>query len=116
MRQQRELVGLTVHQVAEQVGVSASYISRLERGQQERPSSDVATRLAQVLRVPPKQFRKVAGIFEEDDRRAAVNIPTFQQAVVNDENLTREQKRAFLDLYRSLVPGADTWLPPSDSR
>lgn len=51
VRRRRKELGLTAKELARLVGVSASYISQLEHGKQDRPSLDVLGTLASALGV-----------------------------------------------------------------
>lgn len=49
LRQVREKHGYTLTKVAEEAGISKAYLSQLERGQSDRPSSEILERLAAAL-------------------------------------------------------------------
>ena len=51
LREKRKQVGLTQINLAEQIGISRSTLSLIERGKR-KPSSDVMTRIAKALNEP----------------------------------------------------------------
>lgn len=61
LRELRKSRRLTLRQLALYSGVSQSYLSQIERGRRGRPSAEVATRLAGVLKVPVTDLLVAAG-------------------------------------------------------
>ena len=107
LRQQRELLGLKIREVAEAAGITESHLSRLERGERGL-REDTAIRLAQTLKLSPARVKKLAGILDDEDLERYARFPSFRQAVTNDQNLTAAQKRHFLELYALLVPASES--------
>ncbi|HEU4965317.1 MAG TPA: helix-turn-helix transcriptional regulator [Bacilli bacterium] len=56
IKRARQARGVTGAQLAEQIGVSANYISELERGVKKNPSMQVVSGMADVLRFPVDYF------------------------------------------------------------
>ena len=56
IRRARQTKGLTGAQLAESIGVSANYISELERGIKKNPSMQVIAGMSEVLTVPVDYF------------------------------------------------------------
>jgi transcriptional regulator with XRE-family HTH domain len=56
IRRARQTKGLTGAQLAESIGVSANYISELERGIKKNPSMQVIAGMSEVLSVPVDYF------------------------------------------------------------
>jgi transcriptional regulator with XRE-family HTH domain len=61
IRRARQTKGLTGAQLAESIGVSANYISELERGIKKNPSMQVIAGMSDVLSVPVDYFFGVQG-------------------------------------------------------
>lgn len=61
IRRARQTKGLTGAQLAESIGVSANYISELERGIKKNPSMQVIAGMSEVLCVPVDYFFGVQG-------------------------------------------------------
>ena len=63
IRQQREEVGLSLRNVASNIGISAAYLSDIEKGQRYAPVSNgdlsLIYKLLKVLNVPEEQFDSV---------------------------------------------------------
>jgi transcriptional regulator with XRE-family HTH domain len=74
-RQSREM---TAAQLAEQIGVSANYISELERGVKKNPSMQVIAKMAEVLHYPVDYF------FGVEKRRIAQYIPEDLSSYVHE--------------------------------
>lgn len=98
IRAQRELANLSLRAAAERAGISNPYLSQLERGLHE-PSVRVLTALARTLRVPAEVLLEQAGLV--DDPSASPDELETERAVARDPNLTDEQRRALLTVYRS---------------
>ncbi len=56
IRRLREESRLSQAQLAERVSITASYLARLEAGEQDHPSLDIVRRLARALKVPLNQL------------------------------------------------------------
>ena len=51
IRRYRELRGMTLKELADKAGISAGYLSHLERGDRDNPSKEVMENIAGILRV-----------------------------------------------------------------
>lgn len=56
LRKQRQVLKLRQHEFAQQVGVSQSYISLLEKGKARPPSKGVCDRIAEIIKHDPRQL------------------------------------------------------------
>ncbi len=90
----RKKRGLTLLEVAEEVGISGAYLSLLERGLRKHPSETVLNRLADLYGVTPNQVRKPHP------------TPTGVDDVSVGEKPTPQ-------LTRPVLPTSPTSLPPS---
>ncbi len=61
LRGLREAKGISVRQLAAELGIEHSYLSKLERGENTRPSEKVLEGLAGVLEVSPHLMAAMAG-------------------------------------------------------
>ncbi len=61
LRGLREAKGFSVRQLAAQLGIEPSYLSKLERGENTKPSEAVLGALAGVLEVSPHLMAAMAG-------------------------------------------------------
>ncbi|HEX8098303.1 MAG TPA: helix-turn-helix transcriptional regulator [Pyrinomonadaceae bacterium] len=115
IRRKREETGLSLRDVADETGVSASTLSRIENGT-GKPDADNIARLTTWLNVPMERImgRQAAG----DDAKPVVYFP--QEATPEiveahlraDRNLTPETASALAELFRVAYtqfshPGAD---------
>jgi len=103
IRAQRQLARLSLREMAALTKVSNPYLSQLERGLHE-PSVRVLTAIAQALNLPAETLLTHSGVFDDEEQegegRPAV---TTEQAIRSDPDLSDEQKRALLAVYRSYI-------------
>jgi transcriptional regulator with XRE-family HTH domain len=102
IRQQRELLDLSMRQFAELAGISNPYLSQIERGLRA-PSEQVLDGIAKALRVSADALYEEAGMSPpgEDDGDTAV-----LDAIAADRRLTGRQRAALREVYRSFVAPA----------
>lgn len=79
IRQARQTRNVTAAQLAERIGVSANYISELERGVKKNPSMNVISGMAEVLGVPVDYFFGVSG-----EKRIQQYIPRDLSSYVHE--------------------------------
>jgi transcriptional regulator with XRE-family HTH domain len=101
LRTQRQLARLSLRHLAKMTSVSDSYLSQVERGLYE-PSPEVLKSIAEALNIP------ISGLYErlgwlDDDPAAGTAVPGVEQAIDADEQLTKAQKHALLEMYRTLI-------------
>jgi transcriptional regulator with XRE-family HTH domain len=100
IRMQRQLSHMSLRQLAELSDVSNAYLSQLERGLY-RPSAQVLKSLANALELSAEELYRRAGLLDEDGNSAP--LPSVEQAIRLDENLSPEQKEALIAVYRGLT-------------
>ncbi len=105
IRSQRELMSLSMRQLAEMAAVSNPYLSQIERGLYT-PSAQVLKGIATALDVSTETLFERAGLLDETVKRPT---PSVEDAIRLDPGLTPEGKQALLQVYRSLVASR----PPS---
>ena len=101
LRTQRQLARLSLRHLAKMTSVSDSYLSQVERGLYE-PSPEVLKSIAEALNIP------ISGLYErlgwlDDDPAAGTAVPGVEEAIDADEQLTKAQKHALLEMYRTLI-------------
>ena len=101
LRTQRQLARLSLRHLAKMTSVSDSYLSQVERGLYE-PSPEVLKSIAEALNIP------ISGLYErlgwlDDDPAGATAVPGVEEAIDADEQLTKAQKHALLEMYRTLI-------------
>ena len=116
IRRKREEMGLSLRDVADETGVSASTLSRIENGT-GKPDADNIARLTGWLEVPIE--RVMSGQPEGDESKAVVYFPQeptpsiVEAHLRADRNLTPETAQALSELFRVAytqfsAPGTDT--------
>jgi transcriptional regulator with XRE-family HTH domain len=102
IRDQRTTAEMSIRRLADLADVSNPYLGQIERGV-KKPSAEVLNRIARALHVSAETLYVQAGILERDD-----DVPDLEAAVRAQPDLTLDQKRALLDLYRSFRPGGSS--------
>jgi transcriptional regulator with XRE-family HTH domain len=101
IRAQRELMSLSMRQLAEMAQVSNPYLSQIERGVY-KPSAQVLKGIADALDMSAETLYREAGLLDDSVERAG---QTVEDAIRVDPRLTQEGKQALIQVYRSLVGG-----------
>ncbi len=94
IRTQRELASLPMRKLAEMVGISNPYLSQIERNLRA-PSDQVLESIAQHLKLSSDMLYSTA---RGDD---AADEPPVIAAVRRDPDLTRTQRAALEEMYRT---------------
>jgi transcriptional regulator with XRE-family HTH domain len=97
IRDQRQAGRVSLRKLSEMAGISNPYLSQIERGLR-KPSADILQQIAKALRISAETLYVRAGILEEREGEEDVSV-----AVLRDAQLTEEQKRTLLRIYRSFV-------------
>lgn len=101
IRSQRKLADLSLRDLAERTNVSNPYLSQIERGLHQ-PSVRVLRSIAAALNLSAETLLTQAGLV--DDLTGVTpepNGPDTETAIRTDRDLTDEQRRALLAVYRS---------------
>lgn len=88
--------------------ISNAYLSQIERDLHE-PSLRVIKSVGNALGIAPETLLSRAGLLPDDeteDEDGAQRIST-EDAILADQKLSEEEKRALLSVYRSYVAGKD---------
>ena len=96
IKSQREAAQVSIRQLAARAGVSNPYLSQIERGLR-KPSAEVLGQIAKALTLSAEVLYVRAGILEPGESSQV------RDAVINDQAITDQQKRALLDIYASFL-------------
>jgi transcriptional regulator with XRE-family HTH domain len=99
IRLQRQMADLSLRRLAELTHVSNAYLSQIERGLHQ-PSLRVLHSIAQALNVSADTLLLQAGLIDSAGAESGTRTDT-ETAIMNDENLTGEERDALLRVYRS---------------
>ena len=99
IRTQRELMSLSMRQLAEMAQVSNPYLSQIERGVYT-PSAQVLKGIADALDMSAETLYREAGLLDDSVERPG---QTVEDAIRVDPRLTPEGKQALIQVYRGLV-------------
>jgi transcriptional regulator with XRE-family HTH domain len=101
IRLQRQMADLSLRRLAELTHVSNAYLSQIERGLHQ-PSLRVLRSIAQALNVSADTLLLQAGLIDSGDGSSVSAKPTDTETVImNDPDLTSEERDALLRVYRS---------------
>jgi transcriptional regulator with XRE-family HTH domain len=97
IRQQRELAALPMRQLAAMVGISAPYLSQIERGLRV-PSDEVLHAIAESLQTTTDALCAEAERAVPEPPRPGVLV-----AIDEDPNLTGPQRQALAEIYTTFT-------------
>ena len=116
IRTQRELMSLSMRQLAEMAKVSNPYLSQIERGVYT-PSAQVLKGIADALNLSAETLYREAGLLDDSVERPSLSV---EDAIRVDGRLTQEAKQALIQVYRGLVatqqPSTDRPRPSRPAR
>ncbi len=98
IRDQREIMRLSMRQLANLAHVSNPYLSQIERGLYQ-PSANVLKGIADALGIPAEKLYAAAGWFETEKEDA----PDIEAAIRTDSRLSSSQKEALIAVYRGFI-------------
>jgi transcriptional regulator with XRE-family HTH domain len=99
IRTQRELMSLSMRQLAGLANVSNPYLSQIERGVYT-PSAQVLKGIADALDMSAETLYREAGLLDDSVERPGLSV---EDAIRVDARLTQEAKQALIQVYRGLV-------------
>jgi transcriptional regulator with XRE-family HTH domain len=102
IKSQRTLANLSLRELAARTEISNPYLSQIERGLHE-PSVRVLKSIAKALNVSAETLLAQAGLLDEAAGVTRPATPDTETAIKGDPNLTDDQKKALLGVYRSYV-------------
>lgn len=115
LRERRERAGLTQGQVSKYEGISRSYVSNLERGQNDPEVWDLLARLAKRYRTSADYLlgltddpRPSAGRVVAEERAPYIVITEKQRAVLDFFDSLSDDEREFVLRLLSRFGGGDT--------
>ncbi len=112
IRSQRELMSLSMRQLAEMAKVSNPYLSQIERGVYT-PSAQVLKGIADALDMSAERLYREAGLLDDEIERPALSV---EDAIRVDPRLTQEGKQALMQVYQGLVRAHGPASEPEPSR
>ncbi len=104
IKKHREQKGLTITELADRLGISRSYMSRIEKGDRKL-NTDVLVKISEILEVPFETFypdENKKKIYNEDEE-----ILIIDKNVHNLEKYTNEQILEFIRLGKELTKNDD---------
>jgi transcriptional regulator with XRE-family HTH domain len=99
IRTQRELMSLSMRQLAGLAKVSNPYLSQIERGVYT-PSAQVLKGIADALDMSAETIYREAGLLDDSVERPSLSV---EDAIRMDTRLTQEGKQALIQVYRGLT-------------
>jgi len=77
IRSARERIGMSLRQLARETGISATYLSKIERGLLPAPADDKIFKLSEVLKLDPDELFALAGRMAGDVYTAFLERPVL---------------------------------------
>lgn len=102
IRQQRQIAGHSLRDLASMTDLSSAYLSQLERGL-HAPSARVLRSIGHALDISTQTLLTQAGFVESDASEGGEQTDT-EAAIRNDSRLTDEQKDTLIRVYRGFLP------------
>lgn len=99
IREQRTLAELSLRRLADLAGVSNPYLSQIERGLR-KPSAEILQQLGKALQVSAETMYVQAGMLDSGHGQDQSGL---ESAIRRSRELTSEQRKALLGVYRSFV-------------
>lgn len=101
----RKEAGLKAKELAEILGISAAYLSQLEKGNRTNPGSDLIARIAAALKIPANQLIQPASLpLPTSGKPVSEGFQRLQktpaQAVQGPENPARRDERLRIALRK----------------
>jgi transcriptional regulator with XRE-family HTH domain len=93
----RRARGLTQREVAQQLGIDFTYLSKLENDRGEPPGEETVRKLAVILEVDPEELLALAGKIPTELRERALRDVDFARFLRRLPNLSDQELN---DLYR----------------
>jgi transcriptional regulator with XRE-family HTH domain len=104
LRECRRAARLSQRQLATQLGIDFTYISKLENGHEEPPSADTLRRLAAVLSVPEEHMLAKGGKISAELRKRASEDPEFAYLMQQLPNVPHQALRRIFEAAGLNVP------------
>ncbi len=92
---------MSLRKLADLAGISNPYLSQIERGLR-KPSAEILKSLARALQIRTEALYERAGLLENSP------APEVIEAIEGDETLTKTQKQALAEIYRSFASKEET--------
>jgi transcriptional regulator with XRE-family HTH domain len=102
IRSQREMAAVPMRQFAMTVGISAPYLSQIERGMRA-PSDVVLAAIAESLQTSAEALYNEAGFVEPAEQPDASEAANLEAGIESATELTAAQRRALIEIYRGFV-------------
>lgn len=102
IRQQRQIAGHSLRDLASMTDLSSAYLSQIERGLHE-PSARVLRSIGQALDISTQTLLSQAGFVDPGAETARQSSDT-EAAIRRDPRLSDEQKEALVRVYRGFLP------------
>jgi transcriptional regulator with XRE-family HTH domain len=104
LRACRRAARLSQRQLANQLGIDFTYVSKLENGHEEPPSADTLRRLAVVLGVPEEHMLAKGGKIPAELRKRASEDPEFAYLVQQLPNVPPQALRRIFEAAGLDIP------------
>ena len=101
IRQWREERGVGLRQFAKALGVSATFISKMERGTGPLPGEETIRKMAVYFGKNPDELLAMADKVAADVLAIIIKQPAYARFIRENAHLTKEQLEALARLFRA---------------
>lgn len=102
IKEKRELKELSLKELEELSGISASYINRIENGSRKAPSVPILTEIAKCLKIDVANLLDLARS-EQGDTISVVDLLLVNDYIINGQEISRDAKDKFVDLIKKIL-------------
>ena len=97
---------VTLRGFSEKIGISPTYLSKIERGDFDPPSEDTIGRIARELKCDEDELLSMAGKISSDVVDVIINKPVqAAQFLRTSKNLTKQQWESLIDHAKEIKKG-----------
>ncbi|WP_459928137.1 helix-turn-helix domain-containing protein [Desulfosporosinus burensis] len=102
LRYLREKNGYSLKNIEQEVGISTSYLNRLEMGKRVNPSYTLIVKLAEVLQVPLTQMLTIATSSDED-AMDIIELLLAKPFTIKGHLFEETEKKLVVEIFKQLI-------------
>lgn len=103
MEHHRIKKGISLNKLAETVGVSPAYLSRIKNGKRNAPSVPIAMSIAEELEIPTEQLMTMLG-WDVEEVKDLFELISDNDFMVKGQIAEPEMKKAIISILKGILP------------
>jgi transcriptional regulator with XRE-family HTH domain len=96
--------GISLNKLADAVGVSASYLCRIENGQRKNPTVPIAMSIAEELDIPIEHILAMLGGVFEEEVKDLFDLISSSEVSVEGQLVESNVKDSVIDILKTILP------------